>query len=543
MTRASLARSRPWSALLVVALGVACGADPAAPLDAAAPVVDAGDGGAIAADAADSGAPGDAGASATDTGAAPADGGTSPEADAGAGPEADAGAGPVEEPVDPTRPQQLLFIGNSFTLGGPIPTLVDLLANDAGWPDPEVEMSAFGGETLQGHRGRAETVALVDRGGWDVVVLQEFSTRPTDALGDPARFKEDATWFHDRVRARSPRARVVLYETWARHPDHAYYPSTFRDPAEMQAQLRAHYEDATFRWIPARAAPSALMPPPPLPELARAGDAWERHLAGPSPLRLHAADDYHAAEAGQYLNALVLYSTIYRRAVAGRTPWRLGATQAQALQSDADAVTGWTMPGGPPRPMLPLGLTTGQVVQLDLGDTPSATPGWNDLDDPTGGSRLDLRTADGAASTVDVYVTVDFGGVNGVGLANNTLGYPGAASRDSFFAGSFATHAEGLMRPGQLTLRGLDPAGAYTLTLFASRAGDDGGMGRLTRYQVTGAVHHGWQDLDAADNTSRVVTFAQVSPSSAGELIVDVEVSPDGAARFAYLGVLTLRRL
>lgn len=451
------------------------------------------------------------------------------------GPSADA---TVAEPVDPDRSLHLLFIGNSFTLGGPVPTLVDLLANEAGWPDPEVAYSAFGGETLQGHRARPETLALVDRGGWDVVVLQELSTRPTDALGDPQRFKDDATWFHDRVHASSPSARVVLYETWAREAAHPYYPVSFRDPAEMQAQLRTHYRDAAFTWIPAHAAAPAL----PSPELAPVGDAWERHLLQPAPLRLHAADDYHAAETGQYLNALVLYGTIYRRAVLGRTPWQLPLTAARRLQEDADATTGWTLQGGPPRPSVPLGLTPGQRVQLDLGDTSAGAPGWNDLDDPTAGFRVDLRTADDAPSTVDAYVTVDFGGVNGVGSATNGLGYPSGASQDSFFAGSFADHADGLDHPGQLTVRGLDPAGLYRVELFASRSTDDGGLGRLTRYEVTGAAALGWQDLEVADNTSRLVRFEHARPSGAGELIVDVAVSPVGTARFAYLGVLVLTR-
>jgi hypothetical protein len=475
----------------------------------------------------------DAGDSSIDSGALEADAGPAPDGGAAS----DSGTRPEDE-IDPTRSLHLLFIGNSFTYGGPVPTLVDLLANDAGWLDPTVEYSAFGGESLEGHRARTQTLALVDRGGWDVVVLQELSTRPTDSLGDPARFKADATWFTDRVRQTSPGARIVLYETWARHPNHPYYPTNFRDPGDMQAQLRTHYEDAALRYIPANMAVRTLAPP----ELARVGDTWERHLAGPGALRLHDTDDYHAGANGQYLNALVLYGMIYRRAVQGRTPWMLPLASARALQADADAVTGWTQRDGPPRPALPVGLVPGQRVRLDLGDTPSTAPGWRSLGTPAGGVLLDLRTSDDAASTVDVHVTVDFGGVNGVGLAANTLGYPAEASRDSFFAGSFTDHADGLLHPGQLTVRGLDPAGRYTLVLFASRAGDDGGLGRLTRYEVLGDVAYGHQDLDAADNTGRVARYERLAPSSTGELVIDVAVSPDGGARFAYLGVLELLR-
>ncbi|MBW2258176.1 MAG: hypothetical protein JRI25_26745, partial [Deltaproteobacteria bacterium] len=45
--------------------------------------------------------------------------------------------------IESFEPGRILFIGNSFTLGGPVPDIVDLLANDAGWADPDIETSAF----------------------------------------------------------------------------------------------------------------------------------------------------------------------------------------------------------------------------------------------------------------------------------------------------------------------------------------------------------------------------------------------------------------
>lgn len=437
-------------------------------------------------------------------------------------------------PPPPPEPLRILFIGNSFTLGGPVPTIVDQLANDAGWPDPHVEMRAVGGETLEGHRGREATLAAIDEGDWDVVVLQEYSTRPTDALGNPARFKTDATWFHDRIKATSPGARVVLYETWARHPDHSYYPTRFADAAEMQAQLRFHYQDAATVAIP-QGATQPVVPPV---EVAPAGDAWERHLSQPDALRLHASDDYHAARTGQYLSALVLYATIYDRRVEGLTPWQLSGAEAALLQRDADATTGRTTPGGPSGQAPPLGLEPGERILVDLGNEATQDAQWNVLSDPTGGQLINARTTAGGRSTVDLVVTRDFGGVNGVGLANNTLGYPASASRDSFFCGSFDDHAQGLQRPAAVTLRGLDPQGRYTVRAFASRAGSDGSLGRLTRYAIGDEV----QDVDVADNAGRQAVFTGLAPSATGELVLDVAVSPAGGARFCYLGVVEVER-
>lgn len=101
-------------------------------------------------------------------------------------------------------------------------------------------MRAIGGQTLEGHRAdtAVEGAPSIVGEGWDVVILQEFSTRPTDAIGDPAQYKEDATYFHDLALTAQPDAQVILYETFARRASHPYYPGTFTDPADMQAQLR-----------------------------------------------------------------------------------------------------------------------------------------------------------------------------------------------------------------------------------------------------------------------------------------------------------------
>ena len=86
-------------------------------------------------------------------------------------------------------------------------------------------------------------------------------------------------------------------------------------------------------------------------------------------------------------------------------------------------------------------------------------------------------------------------------------------------------------------VRGL-PAGAYRLELFASRAGDDSGRGRLTRYRVD----ERFVDLEVADNRGTVARLEDVRPDARGELVVRIGVSPDGAARFAYAGVLRVVR-
>ncbi len=441
----------------------------------------------------------------------------------------DAGPPPCTAPTN--RALRIFFIGNSFTLGGPIPTLVGKLATAAGFPTPEIQYSALGGFTLEWHRTLASSINGINAGGWDYVVLQEYSTRPTDNIGDPPRFKLDASWFYDQTKASSPNARVILYETWARHPDHGFYPQSFKDPAEMQAQLRKHYNDAANTYIPQHATAAVKTDV----EVAPAGDAWEAHLATATALRLHASDDYHAGKNGQYLNAIVIFSTIYGCQATGLSSLSLDAADAAKLQASADVVTKKVgVPPGSKKEM-----AVGAVVQIDFGPTATtAVSGWNNVTSASG-SLENAQANDGSPTSVDVRITDNFSGTNTSGVAANTLGWPATVSQDTLWAGAFAGHHQALTAPGKLTLRDL-PAGTYNLEIFASRAGKDGQRDRLGRYTVNGAPA---QDLDATDNAAKTLTFANLLVGKSGELELEVAVSPAGTARFAYLNALILTRL
>ena len=428
-----------------------------------------------------------------------------------------------------TRPLRLFFIGNSFTQGGPIPSLVEAMIKGAGFPGPQVEHSAYGGYSLSQHRQTKSSVDGVAKGSWDFVVLQEYSTGPTDNAGDPQKFKDDATWWYERVKDKSPKGWAVLYETWARHKDHAIYPKTFKDPAEMQAQLRKHYNDAADNYIPknTKASPKNHV------KVAPAGDAWERHLKEKTPLRLHASDDYHAGANGAYLNAAVIFSTLTGCRAAGLPALGLTPGDAARLQAAADATTGAKgIPPGPPPPDFPVGST----VRIDFGSQLTGANYWNNVA-ASNGSLKDARTATGKTTTMDLVITDNFSGGNTSGVAANKLGWPQSVSRDTLYCGDSGGHSAALKAPAAFELREL-PAGNYRLELFASRMGKDGSMDRLTRFTAQGAI----RDLEAADNADKLALYQNLPVGKDGKLTVKVEVSPAGNGRFGYLNALVLKR-
>ena len=255
--------------------------------------------------------------------------------------------------ADSHHPLDILFIGNSFTNDGPIPDLVSDLAVAAGWPAPNVTSVARTGRDLTFHTQNGGTSRAIDQGGWDIVVLQEFSTKPTE-VGDPLEFKMDATTLYDRVKASSSTALIIMYLTWARHEDHSIYDNSFLNAIhgmapgreEMQAQLNYHYHDVAEIYIPANSVATSVTDA----WVAPVGEAWHAEWQDQN-IGLHDTDGYHGSIFGQYLNALVIYSTIYDSPVGLNDadgnpiiglPPLLAVPDGDAayLQSISDATTG-----------------------------------------------------------------------------------------------------------------------------------------------------------------------------------------------------------
>ncbi len=211
------------------------------------------------------------------------------------------------------QPKNLLFFGNSFTIGNggwDVPRIVKEIAVAAGHPAPTVEMQAYGGWTLGQHIDKIDTDSpggvihsLPSGQTWDALVMQDYSTRPTAVSsigGDLAAHRADAVTLSTRVRDHSPVATPVLFQTWARSPEHSYYPGTFASASAMQQQVSTGYSlsagdiDLQFGAGTARIAP--------------VGDAFEAY--GWSGL-YQENEWYHASNHGSLLAAMVLYSTIY----------------------------------------------------------------------------------------------------------------------------------------------------------------------------------------------------------------------------------------
>ena len=204
----------------------------------------------------------------------------------------------------------LLFYGNSFTLGSWSDRSVSSLVNDiavaAGREDPYVVSAAVGGWTLGDHlAGNLDVISTGIPAGqtWDYVILQDYSTRPTH-IGDLAAHRADFVSMYQAVAAHSPDVKVIGFETWARAPGHDFYEGSTPEfpggPAQMQQKLRDGYALSTADLNTLAGTGTSRVAP--------VGDAWEYTDWS----NLHAADLYHANNRGTLLASLVIYGTIYQ---------------------------------------------------------------------------------------------------------------------------------------------------------------------------------------------------------------------------------------
>ncbi|MBM3869011.1 MAG: hypothetical protein FJ384_08805 [Verrucomicrobia bacterium] len=229
-------------------------------------------------------------------------------------------------------PRRVLFIGNSYTGVNKLPDVFLEVVKASGRKEPVVKSSTPGGRTLKQQLSIVGTGKLIEEGDWDVVVLQGQSQEPAVAEADEAvrkEFLESAAELCRRVRAKSPKAKIYFYETWARHADYwspagKRGPDVGADPKEMQSRLRKWYGVAT------KDNDATLVP---------CGEAWELNYAAPKPVRLHTKDNSHPEYVGTYLNALIFFGKIYDvKEPAPAWQGKLDAVQAKLMQGYAAQV-------------------------------------------------------------------------------------------------------------------------------------------------------------------------------------------------------------
>ena len=230
----------------------------------------------------------------------------------------------VPAPPDTNAPTlRVLFIGNSLTYSGDLPAMIQGLARTAG-VNLVYDQHTPGGARLLNHAADPQVRALLARGGWDAVVLQEQSEWP--AFSDEqvrSGIEPYATALATGARAASPAVRLLLYETPARRDGDSANLAVSPEMATYEGmQLRI---DRTYERL------AALLRGTVVP----AGVAWR--LARREHPEINLYDDaVHPGRIGAYLIACVFHATLLERSPVGsRYTAGLEPAAAAALQAIA----------------------------------------------------------------------------------------------------------------------------------------------------------------------------------------------------------------
>jgi len=244
--------------------------------------------------------------------------------------------------------KNLLFYGNSYTFlvfGYGVPELVEWIAVEAGHPTPNVTQALMGGSNLSFHAtdpGQIAAIHALPAGQtWDHVVIQGHSLNATPYFGfNVPQFRADAVTIAGNVRAHSPNAGAVLYQTWARAQGAMYYPSPWPDPMAMHNMVRGNYDLAVADINAAYGAGTARK--------AAVGDVMALLEWDPS---WYHPDLSHPSPAMSMLAGMVIYTSIYggrvcdiqvdwnnpqSPLVAGLAPYNIGESTWNLLAGLAD---------------------------------------------------------------------------------------------------------------------------------------------------------------------------------------------------------------
>jgi trimeric autotransporter adhesin len=200
-----------------------------------------------------------------------------------------------------SQTKNVLFIGNSYTYSNSMPQIVSDIANSMG-DHLTYSASAVSSYSLAQHSTYAPTLSLIGQGGWDYVVLQEFSQNPSNPLAwVEANVYPYAQFLSNQARLYSPNAVITFYMTWGRRdgdPD--------RCPTIPEVCTYIGMDNLTrARYMVMAEANSAIVSP--------VGAVWRYIRAHYPAIELYIADGSHPSAAGSYAAACSFYTAFFKK--------------------------------------------------------------------------------------------------------------------------------------------------------------------------------------------------------------------------------------
>lgn len=197
--------------------------------------------------------------------------------------------------------KRALFLGNSYTAYNNLPLMVANVASSMA--DSLIfDSNTPGGYTLQGHSANATSLAKIESGDWDYVILQEQSQLPSfpDFQVEVDVFPY-ARILDSIINDNNPCTETVFYMTWGRKNGDASNCSTWPPVCTytgMDSLLNLRYR------IMADSNNAVVSP---------VGAVWNYIRQTFPSIELYNADESHPSVAGTYAAACCFYTALFRK--------------------------------------------------------------------------------------------------------------------------------------------------------------------------------------------------------------------------------------
>ena len=218
---------------------------------------------------------------------------------------------------------RVCFLGNSYTAVNNLPSLVQQCAASAG-KVVVTSSNTPGGYTFAQHVTNASSMALIQQGDWDYVVLQEQSQTPSFPIGQvETQCFPYAAQLNDSIEKYSRCGETIFYQTWGRqNGDASNCPNwppvcTYEG---MDSLLRLRYQ---MMADDNNAVGSAV------------GACWRYIRENYPNNNLYSSDGSHPSLFGSYVGALCFYATLFQESPDAVT-YTAGLTSAEvAIANEA----------------------------------------------------------------------------------------------------------------------------------------------------------------------------------------------------------------
>lgn len=220
-----------------------------------------------------------------------------------------------------------LFLGNSYTGVNSLPSLTSQVASSAG--DSLIyDSNTPGGYTLEEHSSNTTSLAKIAQGGWDFVILQEQSQRPsfTNAEVEADVFPY-AKMLDSTINEHNPCAETMFYMTWGRKNGDATNCAVWPPVCTYEGMDSLLY----LRYMIMTDSNDAAVSP--------VGAVWHYIRDTYPTIDLYSTDESHPSQAGSYAAACCFYTTMFRNNPLNITyDYTLSSTDAANIRSAVKVV-------------------------------------------------------------------------------------------------------------------------------------------------------------------------------------------------------------